>query len=117
MFASFRNIDEFVGGEWIAKLHILNSNLGKDLFKLNIKFSSGQTVKGIPSILQKTFGDIVKEQVGPLKFDKILICGPPIMYGSLLSALNAKQVSNSKICIVWCFYTFYYILWSKVCYL
>lgn len=44
MYASFRTLKDFIGAEWITKLHALSSNLKKDFFKLNIKISSGETI-------------------------------------------------------------------------
>ncbi|EAS06749.3 DOMON domain protein (macronuclear) [Tetrahymena thermophila SB210] len=100
VYCAFLSLDDFVGKEWVLFLNQLSKQTQNNLFKLVLKVSKGQMPENVEKLKFRGFQDLITSEINNESFDKIYICGPPVMFNSTIEALQKKQVENTKIFIV-----------------
>ncbi|KAL4435821.1 hypothetical protein ABPG74_015789 [Tetrahymena malaccensis] len=100
VYAAFQHIDDFIGREWITYLNKLSQQSNNNLFKLVLKISKGKIPENVEKLKQNNFCDLILNEINNETYDKIYICGPPIMFNKTIEALQQNKVEKNKICIV-----------------
>ncbi|EAS06748.2 DOMON domain protein (macronuclear) [Tetrahymena thermophila SB210] len=100
VYAAFYQIDDFIGREWIVYLNQLSKLSNNNLFRFVLKLSKGTIPEGIEKLKQNNFQELILSEIKSDSYDKIFICGPPIMYNKAMESLEQNKVEKNKIFVV-----------------
>ncbi|KAL4435822.1 hypothetical protein ABPG74_015790 [Tetrahymena malaccensis] len=100
VYAAFQQLDDFVGKEWVMLLNQLSKQTQNNLFRLIIKVNNGQIPEHVEKLQYQSYQGLIMSEMKNDSYDKIYICGPPIMYNKTIEALQKNQVERSKIFVV-----------------
>ncbi|KAL4484235.1 hypothetical protein ABPG72_003519 [Tetrahymena utriculariae] len=100
VYAAFLQFDDFVGKEWIMYLNQLSKQAQNNLFKLVLKINNGQIPENVEKLQYQGYQELIMNEIKNDSYDKIYICGPPVMFNKTIEALQKNQVESSKIFIV-----------------
>lgn len=109
-YCSFASKQEFIGIEWIRKLYEINRDHELGLFECFVRYSDKSSDESLPTIsgrfllseplIDRFNGDFVASRVAKESWEKIYICGPPVMNHVLINELEKKEVKNEKVIII-----------------
>lgn len=100
LFCSFRTLEDFVGWEWISKLHQISANYDLKLFNCIARISKAELKEGqelgIPLTKDYFNAEFLEKKI-PKDTDKILLCGTPAMHKGTYDVLLKLGFDHDKV--------------------
>ena len=100
LFCSFRTLEDFVGWEWISKLHQISANHDLRLFNCTARISKAELkegqVLGIPLTKDYFNAEFLQQKI-PKDAEKVLLCGTPAMHKETYDILLKLGFNHDKI--------------------
>lgn len=96
LFCAFRTLQDFIGYEWIGKLAQISKDLNIGLFECVVRVKTQEKIPGVDIVKDRFNQEFYEKRIGN-RFDKLWVCGPPMMHAQIQTDFVKMGVESERI--------------------